>query len=246
MWSIEWNDNMDARQKRTNLKLTEVILRLSAQRLASEITVSEVTLQAGINRSTFYQHASSPTDLLENVLRAELDEIRARYLDPEAAPVDGTALRDVVVAVLEHVAAHSEIYSRGLGVSSASSSLHPLLSRHFEQSMTDLFAAHSIVIPITDNGRTAGSSSPTDESHSDARFVTESAARFIADGTVGAMEVWLRTPAPRSTDEFMRAYRMLMPSWWPIGAGNDASSDANIDLDNGAAPLISVAEPAAT
>jgi AcrR family transcriptional regulator len=212
---------MDARQKRTNQKLTEVILRLSAQRLPSEITVSEVTVAAGINRSTFYQHASSPTDLLENVLRTELDEIRSRYLDAARSPVDAAALRNVVVAVLEHVDAHSEIYARGLGVSSASSSLHPLLSRHFEQSVIDLIAAHSIDVP-----------QPGGDQKIDTRFLNESAARFIADGTVGAMEVWLRSPAPRSTTDFLRAYRVFMPSWWPIGD------------DDTATPVISVAEPA--
>jgi AcrR family transcriptional regulator len=199
---------MDARQKRTIQKLTDVILRLSTQRLPSEITVSEVTLAAGINRSTFYQHASSPTDLLENVLRTELDEIRARYLDTSRSAVDSAALHNVVVAVLQHVDAHSEIYSRGLGVSSASSSLHPLLSRHFEQSLTELIAHHAVVIPA------AASATGTDTG-----FLIESAARFIADGTVGAMEVWLRTPEPRSTDDFMRAYLVFMPAWWPISEG---------------------------
>jgi AcrR family transcriptional regulator len=212
---------MDARQKRTNQKLTEVILRLSAQRLPSEITVSEVTIAAGINRSTFYQHASSPTDLLENVLRTELDEIRSRYLDAEQSPVDAAALRNVVVAVLQHVEAHSEIYARGLGVSSASSSLHPLLSRHFEQSVIDLISAESVVVP-----------QPESDQATDPQFLAESAARFIADGTVGAMEVWLRSPAPRSTEHFLRAYRVFMPSWWPM------------DAVDSAAPVISVAEPA--
>jgi len=212
---------MDARQRRTNQKLSEVILRLSAQRPASEITVSEVTIAAGINRSTFYQHASSTTDLLENVLRTELDDIRSRYLGTALSSVDGAALRDIVVAVLDHVSSHAEIYSRGLGVSSAASSLHPLLSRHFEESVTDLIAAETVVVPR-----------PSGTSAVNTRFHNESAARFIADGTVGAMEVWLRTPEPRSTTDFLRAYRVFMPGWWPIGRDDDT------------APVISVTEPA--
>jgi hypothetical protein len=51
-----------------------------------------------------------------------------------------------------------------------------------------------------------------------AGFVSDAAARFIADGTVGALDVWLSTPEPRSTEAFMTAYRVFLPSWWPLPA----------------------------
>jgi hypothetical protein len=59
---------------------------------------------------------------------------------------------------------------------------------------------------------------PESSSVPPAGFVADAAARFIADGTVGALDVWLSTPSPRSTEAFMRAYRVFLPSWWPLPA----------------------------
>ena len=212
---------MDARQRKTRAKLADVILRLAAERPASELTVSEITIAAGINRSTFYQHAASPMELLESVLREELDSIRNRFLPvasntavPLAAgagasdvvsPVSPSAVWDVTAAVIEHVGSHSALYSRALGASSGASSLHPLLSRHFAESVTQLLSQHGVTIPRGDSPNVA-----TDA------FVAESAARFVADGTVGAIEVWLRTPEPRSVDSFLEVYTLIVPAWLPI------------------------------
>ena len=207
---------MDARQRKTRAKLSEVILRLAAERPASDLTVSEITVAAGINRSTFYQHAASPVELLEDVLREELDAIRNRFLSVTSsvtANQDGIAanavspsdIRDVTVAVIEHVGFHSTLYLRALGASSGASSLHPMLSRHFAESVTQLLSLHGVKIPRDDSPVPAPDA-----------YVVESAARFIADGTVGAIEVWLRTPEPRSVDSFLAVYRLLMPAWWPL------------------------------
>ncbi|MCU1407135.1 MAG: TetR/AcrR family transcriptional regulator [Glaciihabitans sp.] len=248
---------MDARQKRTSLKLAEVILRLADERRPSELTVSQVTMAAGINRSTFYQHAVSPTELLENVLRSELDAIRDRFLPQARERADSAIISDVTVAVLEHINSHARIYSRGLDASSGSSSLYPLLSEHFKGSVTQLLTHHNVELPtsITTVENVLGDVSPDDADLVSAitaptralapelggpvgndespelvksplltgavvtgdNFVAEAAARFIADGTVGAIEVWLRTPAPRSIDQFTAAYRLFIPSWWPLG-----------------------------
>lgn len=207
---------MDARQRKTRAKLSEVILRLAAERPASDLTVSEITVTAGINRSTFYQHAASPVELLEDVLREELDAIRDRFLPvtPSVASNDESItvsavspsdIRDVTAAVIEHVGFHSTLYSRALGATSGASSLHPMLSRHFAESVTQLLSLHGVRMPQDD------SPSPASDA-----YVAESAARFIADGTVGAIEVWLRTPEPRSVDSFLAVYRLLMPAWWPL------------------------------
>jgi len=198
---------VDARQVRTSAKLAEVILRLASERLSSELTVSEITAAAGINRSTFYQHATSPTELLQNVLRGELDRIRLQFLDPEKQPLADTAIRDTTIAVLHHIDDRAALYSLGLGLDSASASLHPLLSRHFEESIVALMQHHNLRVPGV-----------SDAERPSAAFVSDAAARYIADGTVGAIDAWLRTPAPRSVEEFMTAYRLLLPSWWPIGA----------------------------
>lgn len=59
---------MDKRQVKTKQKLADAILSLAATKAVSEITVSEIAQHAGINRSTFYQHATGPADLLQSTL----------------------------------------------------------------------------------------------------------------------------------------------------------------------------------
>jgi AcrR family transcriptional regulator len=188
---------MDSRQIKTRTKLASVVLALASERPASEITASEIAKAAGINRSTFYQHATSPVGLLEGVLRDELDEIRDHYLgeaDLETGPQASEAIERVTIAVLEHVDSHDAIYT-----------LQPLLSQHFAGSIELLLERHALTVPQSSGILPVG-------------FVADAAARFIADGTVGALEVWLSTPAPRSTEAFMSAYRVFLPSWWPLPA----------------------------
>jgi AcrR family transcriptional regulator len=197
---------VDSRQKKTRAKLASVVLSLASDKPASEITASEIAIAAEINRSTFYQHATSPVALLEQVLKDELDEIRDRYLSE--AELESTldasgAIERVTRAALRHVDSHSAIYLRGLGSGSGSASLQPLLSEHFAGSMTLLFAKHALSIPMPD------------EAPASAGFVADSAARFVANGTVGAIEIWLRSPDPHDEDRFMRAYHLFLPSWWP-------------------------------
>jgi AcrR family transcriptional regulator len=199
---------MDSRQIKTRAKLASVVLALASERPASEITASEIAKAAGINRSTFYQHATSPVGLLEGVLRDELDEIRDHYLgeaDLETGPQASEAIERVTIAVLEHVDSHDAIYTRGLGEGSGSASLQPLLSQHFAGSIELLLERHALTVPQSSSILPVG-------------FVADAAARFIADGTVGALDVWLSTPAPRSTEAFMSAYRVFLPSWWPLPA----------------------------
>jgi AcrR family transcriptional regulator len=199
---------VDSRQRKTRAKLSSAVLSLASDRPASDITASEIAIAAAINRSTFYQHASSPVALLEGVLRDELDEIRERYLgeaDLETVQQASEAIERVTVAVLEHVDSHAAIYTRGLGEGSGSASLQPLLSQHFAGSIELLLDRHALTVPGSSTIAPAG-------------FVADAAARFIANGTVGALEAWLSTPAPRSTDGFMAAYRVFLPSWWPLPA----------------------------
>jgi AcrR family transcriptional regulator len=176
---------VDSRQRKTRAKLASVVLTLASARPASEITASEIAIAAEINRSTFYQHASSPFALLDNSLDAS------------------GAIEQVTRAVLRHVDSHAAIYLRGLGSGSGSASLKPLLSEHFARTMAMLFARHALSVPALD------------EDPDTSGFVADSAASFIANGSVGAIEVWLRTPEPRSEDQFMQAYHLYLPSWWP-------------------------------
>ena len=192
---------MDARWQRSRSKLTTAVLALASTQSADNLTASSIAAHAGVHRSTFYEHATSPMDLLQSALSEELDAIRARYLD-NAGPDDAmTAVTNATVDVLIHADRHAAIYRAGLKLS-----LHSMLSEHFQESTHVLLRHGVITIPFGEPGD---------------QVVAESVARFIADGTVGIIAVWLESPAPRDPVALLRQLSYLVPEWWPLAAQID-------------------------
>ena len=189
---------MDARQERTLTRLSETILQLASAGPVSELTVSGVAA-AGIHRSTFYTYATSPAELLVRVLRTELDALRTEYLVGVAPSDVASAVTGVTRAVLRHVYEHDGIYRRGLGAEpgAGGASLHRMLSEHFQGSIELLLAQHSVSVPARDD------------------IDREVIARYLADGIIGAIDVWLTRPRPRDVDAFLALVGRLTPSWWP-------------------------------
>ena len=91
----------------------------------------------------------------------------------------------------------ASIYRRGLGAQSGAASLHAMLSEHFQGSVELLLEQHSLVVPASDD--------------TDRRAI----ARWLADGTIGAIDVWLTRPRPRDVDAFLALVGRLTPAWWP-------------------------------
>lgn len=188
---------MDERQRRTRARLCEAVLELATQSRAEDLTVTEIAERAGVHRSTVYEHAASPPDLLRQALESELDEVRAHYLDNVTPESLHPAIRDVTRAVLVHILDHAAIYRRGLASGGA---LHDFLSAHFQES-SRLLLTHGLRVPI---------SAPDIPS----AVIDAAAIRYVADGTVGAIAEWLA--APGDPDEFLVVLAQLVPPWWPL------------------------------
>ncbi|MDO7883271.1 TetR/AcrR family transcriptional regulator [Salinibacterium soli] len=186
---------MDARQRRSRERLHAAVLELADATRADDLSVTAIAERAGIHRSTFYEHAGSPLALLRSALAVELDAARERYLegvDPAALPA---ALRDVTRAVLEHVLRHADVYRRGLD---SGGGLHDFLSEHFQGS-SRLLLDRGLLQPPPVAGLAP-------------EVVAEASIRYVADGTVGAIAVWLREPA--HPEAFLEAVAHLVPGWW--------------------------------
>jgi AcrR family transcriptional regulator len=193
---------VDARQQKTLARLSATILDLASRGPVSEVTVSALAAAAGVHRSTVYEYAPSPAALLESVLRSELDALRTEYL-VDVEPSDaGAAVVGVTRAVLRHVDDHDIIYRRGLGTESGAASLHAMLSEHFQASIDLLLDQHSLVVPADDD------------------VERRAIARYLADGTIGAIDVWLTRPRPRDVDAFLALVGRLTPAWWPGSGGS--------------------------
>ncbi|MBE9926661.1 TetR/AcrR family transcriptional regulator [Cellulosimicrobium cellulans] len=211
---------MDKRTARTAAALRTAILALAAEQDVTRLTVSAVAARAGINRVTFYDHASSPSELLARVLGAELDAIRDRFFaDVRAAETaDDVAARSHEVvdhwshALVVHVEAHLPVYERALE-GGLSAPLFRLLAGHVTGTLVEHLHAHPSLLPSPPAGTSAGvSAGPTTTATAD--VAARAFATYVGFGTVGALEVWLATPPPRDPGLFPRVARDALPAWW--------------------------------
>ena len=192
----------DARVERTRGKLADAVLALAADRDITTASVSELTRRAGVNRSTFYAHAQTPMELLTRVLSGELDEVRRHTM--AQLEHDGLLLRDLsrttLREIVAHVVKHEAVYG-GISRISSTYALRVVLAEHVEQSV--LIALHGgFVIPPAPGAETA------------ALY-----AAFIAHGVAGAVEVWLRQPAPRDERTLLAAVEAMYPTWYAPDPG---------------------------
>lgn len=185
----------DVRHQRSRDRLERAILRLAQAGPVEQITMSALAAEAGVNRSTVYEHTTSPESLLNGVLLAELDELRDRHLvaiRPDGVDDASTA---VMIDVLAHLDAHEEIYRRGLGDDRRPGPLLTVLAGHFRESVRRLIAQGEIVLPADGPG-------------------PEVVARYVGDGTAAAAAIWLDLPHPRDPAEFADRFRVVRPIWW--------------------------------
>ncbi|ROR82100.1 transcriptional regulator, TetR family [Plantibacter flavus] len=196
---------MDARQRRTRARLARTILQLAAERPTSEISVSEIAAQAGINRSTFYQHAAAPCELLESVLAEELTELSLTHLSTVSTDDAAAVIARVTVATLRHLDERADVYRVGLGDDVIGASLQPMLNRIFTATILDVFERGAITFPHADC-----------LNEEQRELFVRSAALFVAAGSVATFRVWLDTPAPRDIASFLEVTSVLLPSWWPF------------------------------
>jgi AcrR family transcriptional regulator len=187
---------MDARAVRSRAKLRRAVLELARDTPVAELSVTRVARAAAVHRSTFYEHASSPDELLRTALVAELDGIRDGLLAEPGRDI-AEVVQETTRRVLEHVHAHAPVYRRGLG----SGELAGLLGAHFEGSARLLLDAGRLSIPLRVDG-------VADD------VLVDGALRFVARGTVGVIQTWLELPGDPGVDVAEAMYRALLPSWW--------------------------------
>ncbi|OII26477.1 TetR/AcrR family transcriptional regulator [Frigoribacterium sp. MCBA15_019] len=186
---------VDARIVQTTKALHTAIVELASTRAVSSISVADVTRAAGINRATFYSHATSPGSLLTAVLTPELDAIRdedhALRLEGRADGSDAT--RRAMEKVVDHVVRYREIYRLALP-DPLDASIHQALARHFEESSVQ----HLGTLP-------AGSLPEG--------LAVHIAAGHLAHGLVGAVEAWLGGKRT-SRRALLDTMNLMLPTWW--------------------------------
>lgn len=80
----------DRRVKYTKMVLRESLLELLQEKPINRISVTELCLNADVNRGTFYAHYSEPSDLLRQIEEELFEEIRTCFEDTADKSLDET------------------------------------------------------------------------------------------------------------------------------------------------------------
>src|SRR6202789_4482086 len=182
----------DPRAVRTRSKLIGAFHAAIADSDPSAMSVSSLTQAAGVNRTSFYSHFSSPEDLAIHALSELLDVVgnadivmRGEHSVP-ATEASRRALRDIVHFVWER----RESYARVLGPGAA-----PRLLRAVTEAFTERTVA---ALEHMDTRPAAADPQVT--------------ARFLAGGILGAIGAWLADPSPEgSPDDLGEALAPALP-----------------------------------
>ncbi|MBK0417843.1 TetR/AcrR family transcriptional regulator [Leucobacter sp. CSA1] len=186
----------DARVLRTRASLHRAIAALAAKAPVTEITVSQLAEDAGINRATFYKHFDSPSETLASFLQAELGPVRDRFSadfsSPDVDPVD--AYRNCVQGVLDHVERFRDVYAMAIATPHDGVAQN-LLCDFFTDTVHPFLESRSKVDPRV------------------LELEPNTAARFFAHGIVGAIKSWVLNGDP-DREYFVRTLVGCAPDWW--------------------------------
>jgi AcrR family transcriptional regulator len=175
----------DPRVKRTHKLLWEALLALLEKRSFEEINVTDICVQATINRTTFYKHFESKYDLLSFGLQHdhetfESNERQAR--NPEEQ-------EQVTVQLLEHIATHQHYYKHLL-VDKEDQLLSTLLRRRVAEGI------ETLLTQAQTNGRRFSIPLPV-------------IAQFYAGAVIALGTWWLENEIPISAEELAHYWHRL-------------------------------------
>ncbi|MEU5342618.1 TetR/AcrR family transcriptional regulator [Streptomyces sp. NPDC020766] len=200
---------MDPRTRRSRSALETALRELIAERDLSQISVSDITKHAGVNRSTFYEHYTDVHDLAAAACTTVFDELVAA--SPAAVPPatpDGGPPDNPLPDLFAHVAEHAPLYRALLGGDGSARVINHLLQR---MTMT----AHFRRSPGQDTGpyETEGAEDRADA----AGTPHDPAAAFVAGAVLGSVVDWLRHDCPGTPEEMGAAL-------WPLLIGIAAAA----------------------
>lgn len=177
---------MDPRIVRTRQSLRDALFALAREQSLDEISIGAIAGQAGVNRSTFYQHYTDKDTLLADALDAVTDSVVARadtadHLGPQDA-------QEILMTYLRHIEKYAALYRQVLG-DTGSARVQSRVRAHLEGVLVSTLEAPAGLL----NG-----------------LPLNIAAASIAGAAVGIIRAWLAlTQAPPHTDAGAWIWQML-------------------------------------
>ena len=210
---------MDPRTRRSRSALETALRELIAERDLSQISVSDITKRAGVNRSTFYEHYTDVHDLAAAACTDGLRRVGGgRPRGGPAGHPDGGPPDNPLPDLFAHVAEHAPLYRALLGDDGSARVINHLLQRmtvsaHIgrgEPGPADTRPAASPPTPARPRAtrpRTARRG----------RTPHDPAAAFVAGAVLGSVVDWLRHGCPGTPEEMGAAL-------WPLLIGIAAAA----------------------
>ncbi len=180
----------DPRIQRSRSALEAALRELIADRDLPQISISDVTKRAGINRSTFYEHYTDLQDLAASACTTVFDELvaAATAADKPATPVGHPGSNSLPI-LFAHVAEHAPLYRSLLGPDGSARVINHLLQR---------------LAATTQLRRGATETTPSTQADDPTEVPPDPAAVFLAGAVLGTVIDWLRRGCP-DTPERMAA-----------------------------------------
>ena len=185
----------DPRVIRTRTLLRKALMELAAEKDFANLTIKDVTNQAGVNRTTFYLHYSGLHELLEDCASTLFGQMREEIFakDPANYQEDPSILLPLVESVFDHLEEHEDFYGAMLGKHG-----NPLFRTLFEDFLSEL-----IFEPIADSS-----------SGIKPDFKFEVVIRFFIAGFTGIATWWLEKDKPISSKEAaLQICRDILPGY---------------------------------
>ena len=184
--AIEVHGNIDKRARRTRELLADALLALGAQNALDDVAVGDLAEEAGVSRSTFYQHFASKDDFLVRSWVGLLEATEAAYAKHYPDRTDIIASRP-----LFHHVAQARDFVRSL----VRSEVYPRQMAAGEERLREIAEANlRRRMPRWSEQR------------------RRETAIYIAGGFVGLLRWWMESSLKRSPEEMQAAFERLSES----------------------------------
>jgi len=126
------NTKNNKRSRDTLQRIQQVFIQKLKEKNISKITVQEICLQAGINRTTFYTHYQDVYDLMEQ-LESEMSELMLQHFTDEKTGKIKTINDDLFKELFQFILFHRDYYEACFRGSAGSFSVSlPILERKWD------------------------------------------------------------------------------------------------------------------
>ncbi|MFE3458275.1 TetR/AcrR family transcriptional regulator [Nocardiopsis aegyptia] len=209
---------VDRRVRRTQAALQGALTEIIKDQDLSRVSVADVVKQAGVSRSTFYDHYRDVHELSEAACTAVIDSV----VDAIPKPDPGNATTKLRL-FFANLAEHAGLFRAVLGPQGSARVIDHLRRRTTDAchtAMVDVLRGHGPDLAPAPDAGPAPAPDPTSapgtchgSGRADAPY--DVAAAFIAGALISTATDWLQNDCPRTPDEMAALTWPLLTALYP-------------------------------